>query len=226
MRRVKALRMAILLAVAGCGRDSDDGSVPLTIAATDGESPPEVSTGWSAVYSGLELSGMAIPRQGLANPTLKAALGVTAEPYGSLTQQEGHEWVRGKVSWFGGPADFVVGATETGAITGEVLRKLNDPLHPPDSTLLQRPADYYYCAMRWNYSPLGKSWWAKARILVLNPKTGKAVVLRPVDWGPGLTEKRILDLSPQAIKDLGLQTDQEALVAFAPMSTPLGRVNP
>ncbi|MDW8362601.1 MAG: septal ring lytic transglycosylase RlpA family protein [Myxococcales bacterium] len=138
--------------------------------------------------------------------------------------QDGVQWVRGRVSWFGGPRDTGVGATETGAITGERLRSLNDPVDASPSTIASRPHDYYYVAMRWNYSPNGRTWWRDARILVRNPANGRSVVVRPVDWGPHTRTRRIIDLSPQALRDLGMSTDEEALVAFATPGTPLGVV--
>lgn len=184
--------------------------------------PPAGST--TLPWAGLSLSGSEIPRAGLANATLRAALGVSVEPYGTVESYEGSRFVRGRVSHFGGPRDTGVTSTETGAITGERLRALNDPLSPSSSTLASRPEDFYYVAMRWAYSPNGTRWWRDARLLVVNPATGAAIVVRPVDWGPHTRTARVLDLSPQALTDLGLSTDGEALVAFAPAGTPLGRI--
>jgi hypothetical protein len=132
--------------------------------------------------------------------------------------------VRGRVSWFGGPADTGVSSTETGAVSGERLRSLNSPLDPDAATLASRPQDYYFIAMRWSYSPNGTSWWRNARIVVTNPATGVQVVTRPVDWGPNTSTLRIIDVSPQTMSELGVTTDDEVLVAFAPAGTPLGRV--
>ncbi|MBX7193724.1 MAG: N-acetylmuramoyl-L-alanine amidase, partial [Sandaracinaceae bacterium] len=174
--------------------------------------------------AGLTLSGSEIPRAGLANATLRGALGLSTEPYGNVETFEGASFVRGRVSWFGGPRDTGVTTTETGAVSGERLRSLNSPLSPDAATLRSRPADYYYAAMRWSYSPNGTRWWRDARILVVNPATGAAVVVRPVDWGPNTSTRRVIDLSPQALSDLGLDTDGQALVSFAPAGTPLGRV--
>jgi hypothetical protein len=175
-------------------------------------------------YAGLTRDGSEIPRAGLYNAAL-SFLGTTTEPYGDVVADAGgREWVRGGASWFGGPGDTGVGASETGAITGEVLRDLNDPLHPDAATLASRPADYYYVAMRWSYSPNGRTWWRDARILVRNPGSGVAVVVRPVDWGPNTSTRRIIDLSPQALDDLGLETDDRVDVAFALPGSALGVV--
>lgn len=175
-------------------------------------------------YAGLTLDGMEVPRSGLSNPTLNQVHGVQTERHGATATQDGLSFVKGKVSWFGGPNDTGVSASETGAVTFETLRSLNSPVNASAEVIQSRPRDFYYVAMRWNYSPLGREWWANARLLVVNPSNGRAVVVRPVDWGPGISTGRILDLSPQSLTDLGLSTDQEALVSFAPAGAPLGRV--
>jgi hypothetical protein len=187
--------------------------------------PVDVPAGpWEAAHDGLGQGGGSIPRAGLANPTLQGALGVAVEPYGTVVAVRGKELVSGTVSHFGGPRDTGVSATETGAISGEVLRRLNNPLDPDAATLAARPADYYYVAMRFDYTNVGRSFWQGARILVVAPETGRAVVVRPVDWGPNTRTGRIIDLSPQAVKDLGVDTDATVLVAFAAAGTPLGVV--
>lgn len=183
---------------------------------------PPVLANQVAAYAGLSQAGMEIPRAGLANPTLQSVFGLGTEPYGALTPFGGGSWVAGKVSEFGGPLDTGVTPTETGAISGEVLRQLNNPLNPASKVLLANADKYYYIAMRFNYQPAGKAWWKSARIVVANPKTGKAVVVRPVDWGPNVSTKRVGDLSPQVLKDLGLQTDDTALFAFAKAGAVLG----
>ena len=149
---------------------------------------------------------------------------MATEPYGSLFQHEGHDYVRGRVSHFGGPNDTGVSSTETGSVTGERLRSLNAPLNASASTIASRPDDFYFIAMRWDYTPHGVSFWRGARILVVNPANGKKVVLRPVDWGPNTSTRRILDISPQAIKDLGAETDANLLVAFAAVGAAVGVV--
>ena len=186
-----------------------------------GSSPPPADAG---VWAGLSQDGSEVPRAGLANATLRATLGISTEPYGDVASWSGGEWVRGRVSWFGGPSDTGVSSTETGAVTGERLRALNSPLDPDAATLASRPGDYYFVAMRWSYSPNGTSWWRNARLVVANARTGAQVVVRPVDWGPNTSTRRIIDVSPQVMSDLGVTTDDEVLVAFALPGTPLGRV--
>ena len=191
-------------------------------APTDPPTDPPAT----GVYGGLTQSGSEIPRAGLSNPTLRSTLGISTEPYGDVISWGGDDWVRGRVSWFGGPSDTGVSSTETGAVSGERLRSLNSPLDPDAATLASRPQDYYFVAMRWSYSPNSTSWWRNARVVVTNPATGVQVVTRPVDWGPNTSTRRIVDVSPQTMSDLGVTTDDEVLVAFAPAGTPLGRVTP
>ncbi|MCO5170914.1 MAG: SH3 domain-containing protein [Planctomycetes bacterium] len=190
---------------------------------TPAPTTPASGAGWAALHRGITQGGFEIPRAGLRNPTLRGALGIAVEPYGTQTTLQGRSFVRGKVSWFGGPSDRGVTATETGTLTGERLRALNPVARPSAAQLAARPGDYYYVAMRFDYAP-GKRAWAGKRLLVVNPRTGAAVVVRPVDWGPNTRTRRILDLSPQVLRDLGLSTDDEAVVAFAPDDAPLGRV--
>lgn len=186
--------------------------------------PPPPGSGWQGLHRGLTLDGAQVPRRGLENRTLRSALGVLVEPYGEAVQHEGRAFARGRISWFGGASDTGVTATETGAITGERLRALNTPLEPSAATLAARPADFYYAAMRFDYSPRDRAWWARARLLVVDPDTGRAVVVRCVDWGPHTDTRRVIDLSPQVMRDLGVATDANLLVSFAAPDAPLGVV--
>ncbi len=178
----------------------------------------------SSVYAGLTQNGSEIPREGLSNPTLREVLGQSVEPYGTVTDYHGQSMVSGRVSWFGGPTDTGIGNGHM-AISGELARGDNSPLHPTQSTLDAHREAYYYCAMRLDYSPNDQSFWRNARFVVTNPRTGVQVVVRPADWGPNTFTHRIIDLSPQAIADLGMSTDDTALVAFARPGTPLGVVH-
>ncbi|MFO0683840.1 MAG: N-acetylmuramoyl-L-alanine amidase [Sandaracinus sp.] len=205
------------------GRVSTSARYTLTASEDCGATMPPSSTSTDA-YAGLTQSGAEIPRAGLANSTLRATLGVSTEPYGTVVDYHGQSWVSGRVSWFGGPTDTGVGPTETVAISGEVARSLNSPMNPDAATLAAHPERYYYCAMRFAYQPQGTAFWRTARLVLTNPRTGVQVVVRPADWGPHTRTGRIIDLSPQAIADLGLSTDETALVAFARPGTPLGRV--
>ena len=169
----------------------DSGSLPL----------PPVLAPWRTFYAGLELNGSQIPRQGLDNPTLKDNLGILTEPLGDLVQFGGVDFIKGKISSFGGANDGGVSNTETGALTNEVLKQLGE--------------DDFYCAMRWSLNPDGKSFWANRRLLVINPITRKAIIVRAIDWGPNTSTGRVIDLSPKALSILGADTDEEVICAFA-----------
>lgn len=118
----------------------------------------------------------------------------------------------GKISKFGGPGG---GAYGNMALTGESGVKPTDP---------------WYCAMRWPYTQPGavggaKQWWVNRKILVVNPKTGKSLVLRAADWGPAENTGRVLDVSPAALRLLGAATDDTVNIAFAPQKANLGPVS-
>jgi len=163
--------------------------------------PPAVLAPWRTFYAGLDLNGSQIPRQGLANPTLKDSLGILTEPLGELVQFGGVDFIKGKVSSFGGSNDDGVSNTETGALTNEVLKALDE--------------NDFYCAMRWSFSPNDKSFWANRRLLVINPINRKAIIVRAVDWGPNTSTGRTIDLSPKALSILSVATDDEVICAFA-----------
>ena len=59
----------------------------------------------------------------------------------------------------------------------------------------------------WDYHLQPKSFLRTAALEVTNPKTGKSVQARAVDWGPNENTGRIADLSPGLAKELGLETD-------------------
>lgn len=117
----------------------------------------------------------------------------------------------GRISHFGGPGGGAYGKM---ALTGE------DGVHTRDD---------WYCAMRWPYTQPGavqgaKEWWVNRRILVVNPKNNKAVVLRAADWGPHISTGRVIDVSPRALSLLGAATDDTVHISFAPENANLGPV--
>ena len=131
---------------------------------------------------------------------------------------------RGKISHFGGPNG---GAYGNMALTGESGVSPRDP---------------WYCAMRWPYVaassdtasqggetqpvPGAKEWWKNRKILVVNPRNNKAVVLRAADWGPHASTGRVIDVSPHALRvGLGGKTDDTVHIAFAPADANLGPVD-
>lgn len=202
----------------GCGGCACEEGTGTQGCGAGGSAPPMTAF----PHAGLTSSGSEIPRAGLSNSTLRATLGISTEPLGTVVTHAGRSWVRGRVSSFGGPNDTGVTSTETGAVSGERLRSLNNPLNPSASTLASRPEDYYYAAMRWAYSPNSVTFWRRQRFVVTNPTTGATIVVRAVDWGPHTRTGRVLDLSPQALRDLGATTDDLMLIAFAPEGTTLG----
>lgn len=117
----------------------------------------------------------------------------------------------GRISYFGGPGG---GAYGNMGLTGESG---------------VRPRDPWYCAMRWPYTDANavkgaKDWWVNRKILVVNPKNNKAVVLRAADWGPHVSTGRVIDVGPQGIKAIGASTDDVVHIAFAPPNANLGPV--
>lgn len=118
----------------------------------------------------------------------------------------------GRISHFGGPNG---GAYGNMGLTGE--SGVN-------------PRDDWYCAMRWPYTDSGavdgaKAWWTNRKILVVNPKTNKSLVLRAADWGPHISTGRVIDVSPRAIKLLGASTDDVVHMGFAPANVNLGPIS-
>ena len=128
----------------------------------------------------------------------------------------------GKVGVFGGPKDRGVKPDDKLALpTGrhfvyERVRTLK-----PES---------FYCAMRWDYHLLhkspeeGKRWWANRKLLVTNSKTGKAVVVRAVDYGPHENTGLDIGISPDAAEALGVEVGDEVDIAFADQKAPQGPV--
>ena len=128
----------------------------------------------------------------------------------------------GKVGVFGGPKDRGVKPDDKLALpTGrhfvyERVRTLK-----PES---------FYCAMRWDYHLLhkspeeGKRWWANKKLLVTNSKTGKAVVVRAVDYGPHENTGLDIGISPGAAEALGVEVGDEVDIAFADQKAPQGPV--
>lgn len=102
--------------------------------------------------------------------------------------------LEGKCSWFGGPNDKGVGPKEGLALIPGLARGLD-------------PASFYI-ACRWNYRQTPKAYLKSITVDVCDPKhPDKVIKCRPVDWGPNKRTGRVADLSPGAIKALGLDTN-------------------
>lgn len=125
--------------------------------------------------------------------------------------------LRGKVSWFGGPADMGVAPDESLAFIYEVSDQPSLFLdeQPPDTTGLARRLDpwTFYLAMRWDYDETPREMLLEQMALVRSIKTGIAQTARPADWGPGI-EDRIADISPGLMDALGIETDDEVEIIF------------
>lgn len=128
--------------------------------------------------------------------------------------------VQGRVSWFGGPDD-------TGVSPSEGLAFIYEHDTAPHLFLEEQPAgttglarrlnpDIPYIAMRWDYDLYPKSYLASMHhvALVLAPKTGRALIAWPSDWGPHEDTGRVADISKGLMDYLGIQTDDEVVVIF------------
>jgi len=147
------------------------------------------------------------------NETAKAAVVVDREPSLPATH--------GKIGIFGGPKDRSVKPEDKLALpTGphgvyEKIRSLN-----PKS---------FYCSMRWNYhvehmTPEEvRRWWANKKILLTNSKTGSAVVVRAVDYGPHENTGLALGISPGAAEALGVESGDEVDIALADSKSQFGK---
>jgi hypothetical protein len=127
--------------------------------------------------------------------------------------------VRGKVSWFGGPNDTGVAPDEGLAFIYDVADAphLFLPDQPQGTTGLARRLDAYgvhYLAMRWDYDATPKSMLLENMAMVRAVKTGKAFVAYPADWGPHEDTGRVADISPDLMKALGIETDDEVEIVF------------
>lgn len=121
----------------------------------------------------------------------------------------------GKCSWFGGPNDTGVAPDEELALCSNA--QINDPnfkglflrVQPANTTGCARrlDPDALYCAMRWDYGVHPRSFLIRSFVKVTCPGTGKTVLLKPCDWGPNGRTDRIIDMSPGALKQLGIETD-------------------
>ena len=127
---------------------------------------------------------------------------------------------KGPCSWFGGPNDMGVDPDEGLAF----IYDAEDAPHlflegqPPNTTGLARRlnTDVYYVACRWDYDVTPKEQLAdhSLQALIRNPATGKEILAWPSDWGPHQDTGRAADLSPAALDELGLDTDDEVEVIY------------
>lgn len=140
----------------------------------------------------------------------------------------------GKISYFGGPDDSGVGPAE-----GLALLELSDLTSWRYRHLFLAPSMWdngkglarnlnpnaLYCAMRWNEVGVDHSTARNAMVKVI-ASSGVHIWVQPCDYGPGdgkvvdgqqdQDTGRLIDLSPGAVKSLGLQTDDNVTCEIYP----------
>jgi len=105
----------------------------------------------------------------------------------------------GKVSWFGGPNDHSAAKFNEGQ---------HCSLYPKTKT---KELSGNYCAIRFPKKGVSienlRNW--KVYISALNGKMVEAYI---ADWGPAEWTDRLIDLSPELMKNLGIKTDDHVRV--------------
>lgn len=125
----------------------------------------------------------------------------------------------GKVSYFGGPEDEGVSASEGLAFIYEYSEApwLFLEEQPPGTTGLARRLnpDRPYVACRWDYDVTPKEMLKKPYpALVRAPDTGRQFLAWPSDWGPHENTGRVADISPGLMERLGIETDDVVEVIY------------
>ena len=100
----------------------------------------------------------------------------------------------GRVSWFGGEKEYHAEAN------------LPCSLYPKVKT---KELEGNYCAIRF---PKGVPIKELRDWRVHISANGKKVIAQIVDWGPAKYTKRIIDISPELMSDLGIKTDDQVRV--------------
>lgn len=125
---------------------------------------------------------------------------------------------RGKCSWFGGPADTGVSASEGLAFLYdyEDAPHLFLPQQPPGTSGLARRLnpDIFYVACRWDYDVTSKEMLARPSYQALVRTEDREFLAWPADWGPHEDTDRVADLSPGLLEALDLETDEEVEVIY------------
>ena len=126
--------------------------------------------------------------------------------------------VVGPCSWFGGPDDTGVSASEGLAF----LYDFDDAPHlflsaqPASTTGLARRLDpnTFYVACRWDYDQIPKDMLRDQSRKAVVRAHGREFLAYPADWGPNETTGRVADLSPALLEALELETDDEVEVIY------------
>jgi N-acetylmuramoyl-L-alanine amidase len=128
---------------------------------------------------------------------------------------------RGTCSWFGGPEDTGVSASEGLAFIYDYMEKpeLFLPYQPSGTSGLARRlnSEVHFVACRWDYSVTSKTMLRDSGqvALVRALKNDLELTAIPADWGPHEEETgRAADLSLSLMRDLQLETDDEVEVIY------------
>jgi len=127
----------------------------------------------------------------------------------------------GKMSYFGGPDDTGVSASEGLAFHYGITEKNQQlflPLQPAGTSGLARRLNPFvpYVAVRWDYAKTPKTMLAESgqRALVTSVATGRSALAWPADWGPHQDTGRVADLSPGLCEIIGVETDDTVEVIY------------
>jgi N-acetylmuramoyl-L-alanine amidase len=143
------------------------------------------------------------------------------EPEPPEPPPEGRFYAKGTCSWFGGPEDTGVSASEGLAFFYEYsdAPHLFLPKQPSGTTGLARRLnpDIFYVACRWDYDVISKEDLRNPSVqaIVRNVKTDKEFRAWAADWGPHEEQTgRAADLSPGLMAALDLDTDDVVEVIY------------
>jgi N-acetylmuramoyl-L-alanine amidase len=125
---------------------------------------------------------------------------------------------KGMCSWFGGPDDTGVSASEGLAF----LYHYSDAPHlflpeqPEGTTGLARRLNpnIFYVACRWDYNTTPKEMLAEPSLQAIVRAGNREFYAWPADWGPHQDTGRVADLSPALMAALDLDTDDEVEVIY------------
>jgi len=131
---------------------------------------------------------------------------------------EGLFHANGKCSYFGGPADTGVSPSEGLAFIFDVdeAPHLFLPYQPSGTTGLARRLNPNVCyvACRWDYDVTPKTMLRDSGKRALVRGNGWEILAFPADWGPHGDTDRVADLSPSAMENLGIVTDDTVEVIY------------
>jgi len=127
-------------------------------------------------------------------------------------------YAQGRCSWFGGPDDHGVSASEGLAFFYDVADAPHVLLHeqPSGTSGLARRLDpeTHFVACRWDYNVTPKEMLRDQTLKARVSAHGKSFLAYPADWGPHTNTGRVADLSLGLMEALGLNTDDEVEVVY------------